>query len=302
MTASTLARPASVDAPPPSGTAVLRTRRPSLRGVLRGLLVALIVLWCLAPFLWMLRTSFTVEPEVLSSNALIPKAPSLDNYTAALSEKNAFLRALLNSFVVAGTTTVLALLIGLTCAYALARLTFRGRNLVLAAVLTTSMFPLVAVLSPLFNLFTQLGWIDSYQALVVPNISISLPLAVWTLTNFFRQMPWDLEEAALLDGCTRRQAVRLVLVPLMTPAIFTTGILVFITAWNEFIIALTMTNQQEMFTAPVAIANFTGAVSHQSPFPSQMAASVVVTVPLIVLVLIFQRRIVAGLTAGATKG
>ncbi|GII96096.1 carbohydrate ABC transporter permease [Sinosporangium siamense] len=273
-----------------------------IRTALRAVTVVVITAWCLGPFVWMVRTSFTTEPEVLTGNSLIPSAPSTANYEAAFSAQNSFLRALTNSLAVAGITTVLALIIGLTCAYALARLTFRGRNLVLAATLATSMFPMVSILAPLFTIFTGLGWIDTYQALVLPNISLALPLAVWTLTGFFRQLPWDLEEAALVDGCTRRQATRKVLLPLLAPAVFTTAILVFITAWNEFIIALTMTNRQEMFTAPVAIANFTGEITHQSPFPSQMAASVVVTLPLIVLVLIFQRRIVAGLTAGATKG
>jgi multiple sugar transport system permease protein len=272
------------------------------RTALRAPAVALIVIWCLAPFVWMVRTSFTTEPEVLTGNALIPSAPGLANYAAVFSPDNTFLRALTNSLVVATVTTVAALAVGLSCAYALARLNFRGRNLVLAVTLATSMFPMVSILAPLFTIFTWLGWIDTYQALVLPNISLALPLAVWTLTGFLRRIPWELEEAAMTDGCTRRQATRRVVLPLLAPAVFTTAILVFITAWNEFLIALTMTNRQEMFTAPVAIANFTGEVSHQSPFPSQMAASVVVTLPLIVLVLVFQRRIVAGLTAGATKG
>ncbi|HEY5832707.1 carbohydrate ABC transporter permease [Streptomyces sp.] len=201
----------------------------------------------------------------------------------------------------AGTTTVLTLLIGSFAAYALARLAFRGKNLVLALVIATSMFPGVSLLVPLLKLFTTIGWINTYQAMIAPSLSFALPLAVWNLTTFFRQMPFELEQAAQIDGCTPGQAFRKVIVPLAAPGVFTTAILVFITAWNEFIIALTTVNKKELQTATVTVSKFTGAYGFDQPFGTQMAAGVIVTVPLVAAVLIFQRRIVAGLTAGGVK-
>ena len=163
------------------------------------------------------------------------------------------------------------------------------------------MFPGIALVVPLLKLFTDIGWINTYQAMILPSMSFALPLAVWNLTTFFRQMPDELEQAAMVDGCTQWQAFRKVILPLAAPGVFTTAIITFIAAWNEFIIALSMTNKPDFQTAPVAISKFTGATGLRQPFGTQMAAGVIVTIPLVIMVLIFQRRIVAGLTAGGVK-
>ena len=165
----------------------------------------------------------------------------------------------------------------------------------------TSMFPLVAILVPLLKLFTDWGWINTYQAMILPDLSFALPLAVWNLTTFFKQMPIELEQAAMVDGCTPWQAFRRIILPIAAPGIFTTTIIVFINAWNEFLIAVTMVNTETIQTAPVALSKFAGASEFETPYASQMAAGVVVTIPLIILVLFFQRRIVAGLAAGGVK-
>ena len=212
-----------------------------------------------------------------------------------------FGRSLLNSVIVAGTTTVLALVIGIVTAYALARLDFRFKRFVLTSIIATSMFPVVALIVPLLKLFTEIGWINTYQAMILPSLSFALPLAVWNLTAFFRQMPAELEQAAMIDGCTRGQAFRKVILPLAAPGMFTTAIITFIAAWNEFIIALTMVNNKDIQVATVTISQFTGASGFDSPFGTKMAAGVIVTVPLVIVVLIFQRRIIAGLTAGGVK-
>jgi multiple sugar transport system permease protein len=231
----------------------------------------------------------------------LPSPFSLDNMTSVFSPAVGFGRSLLNSLVVAGTTTVLTLIIGVSAAYALARLHFRFKNAVAALIIATSMFPGISLLVPLLALFTDIGWINTYQAMIVPSLSFALPLAVWNLTTFFRQMPVELEQAAMIDGCTRGQAFRKVILPLAAPGIFTTAIITFIAAWNEFIIALSMVNDSSMQTATVAISRFTGAYGFDQPFGTQMAAGVIVTVPLVVMVLLFQRRIIAGLTAGGVK-
>jgi multiple sugar transport system permease protein len=232
---------------------------------------------------------------------LFPSSVSFENYRAVFDPSQGFGRALLNSLVVSGITTALALLLATFTAYAMARLEFRFKRLILTLIIATSMFPVVSIVVPLLKLFADIGWINTYQAMIVPSMSFVLPLAVWNLTTFFRQMPDELEEAAMIDGCTRGQAFRKVIIPLAAPGIFTTAIISFIAAWNEFLIALSMTNKQQMQTAPVAISKFTGATQFDIPFGSQMAAGVLVTVPLVIMVLVFQRRIVAGLTAGAAK-
>jgi multiple sugar transport system permease protein len=193
------------------------------------------------------------------------------------------------------------MLIGVLAAYALARLRFRGRFLVLGAILAASMFPGVALLTPLFQLFADLDWIDHYQAMIVPYISFTLPLAVWILTSFFTAMPWELADAARIDGCSPGRAFRLVILPLAAPGVFTTAILVFITAWNEYLIASNVSSTVASEPVTAAMARFTGDSEFQQPFGTQMAAGVIVTLPLVLLVLLFQRRIIAGLTAGAVK-
>jgi multiple sugar transport system permease protein len=262
--------------------------------------VAVIVLYCLAPFYWMTATAFRRPSDQFDLSPL-PAVWSLENFRAVFAPDVGFGWALLNSLVVASVTTLLTLVIGMTTAYALARLHFRGKNAVLALIIACSMFPGISLIVPLLKLFTDIGWINTYQAMVLPSLSFALPLAVWNLTTFFRQMPVELEQAAMVDGCTPGQAFRKVIVPLAAPGVFTTAILTFIMAWNEFIIALTMVNEKEMQTVTVAISKFVGAQGHEQPFGTQMAAGVIVTVPLVLAVLIFQRRIIAGLTSGGLK-
>ena len=262
--------------------------------------ILFIVVYCLFPFYWMILSSFETEPDIFDTK-LWPTNPNLENYRAVF-EQQQFLYNIRNSLVIAGSTTLLALLFGTLAAYALARLRFRGKMLVLGAVLAAAMFPPIAVLVPIFNLFSDFGWIDQYQAMVIPDVSFTLPLTVWILYAFFAEMPWELEKAALVDGATPGQAFRKVIVPLAAPGVFTAAILAFIWAWNEFMFAFAMSRTAASKPVTVAIATFTGAQGMQQPFGTIMAAGVIVTIPLVIMVLLFQRRIVAGLTAGGLKG
>ncbi|PRX50439.1 carbohydrate ABC transporter membrane protein 2 (CUT1 family) [Prauserella shujinwangii] len=262
--------------------------------------IAVIVLYCLAPFYWMVVSSFRRSSDIFDLSAL-PSPWSLENYRAVFSGSNDFGRALVNSLVVAGVTTAATVVIATLAGFALARLDFRFKNAVLAVVIATSMFPGISLLVPLLKLFTDIGWINTYQSMIVPNLSFALPLAIWYLTMFFRQLPFELEEAARVDGCTPGQAFRKVILPLAVPGVFTTAIIVFVVAWNEFIIALTMVNEPAMQTVTVRISQFVGVAAHDSPFGTRMAAGVVATIPLVIAVLLFQRRIVAGLTSGGLK-
>ncbi len=262
--------------------------------------IAVIVIYCLAPFYWMVVSALR-RPADQFSNSPIPNPLSLRNLTAAFSPGNGFARGLLNSVIVAGTTTIITLIIGISAAYALARLDFRGKGLALSLIIATSMFPGIAVVVPMLQLFTNIHWINTYQAMIIPSLSFGLPLAIWLLTAFFKQMPYELEEAAQIDGCTPAQAFRKVILPLAAPGVFTTAILVFIAAWNEFIIAVSVINKNEYKTANVIVSQFTGQYQFDQPFGTQMAAGVVVTIPLVIAVLLFQRRIVEGLTAGGVK-
>jgi multiple sugar transport system permease protein len=264
--------------------------------------VTIIVVWGLAPFYWMMVTGFR-DVDFTYDTAIYPTHVTWDNFQTVFSTGNGnhFGRALVNSVVISTAATVVALLAGVFAAYALSRLRFKGKGLVLGFVLAASMFPGVALISPLFQLFTDIGWYGSYQALIIPDISFALPLAIYVLTAFFREMPWELEEAAKIDGATPGQAFRKVILPLAAPGIFTTAILTFIAAWNEFLIASQLSNDRTQ-PVTVAIASFTGSQPHVEPYTAVMAAGTVVTIPLIILVLAFQRQIVAGLTAGGVKG
>jgi multiple sugar transport system permease protein len=289
----------------PTRPAVRARPQARRRGFLRErgwllLGVAFIAVYCLAPFYWMIVSSLKVNP--LLDRALFPTSPTLVNYQEVFSGENNFQYALRNSVIVAGLTTVVALLIGVFAAYALARLQFRGKKLVLGAVLATAMFPLIALLTPLFQLFSNLGLIDTYPPMIITDISFTLPLAIYVLTSFFSEMPWELEMAAKVDGATPGQAFRKVIVPIAAPGVFTSAIIVFIAAWNEFLIAYTMTQTLPSQPVTMAIAKFTGVSRFEQPFGTIMAAGVLVTIPLVILVLLFQRRIVAGLTAGGVKG
>ncbi|MEO5708203.1 MAG: carbohydrate ABC transporter permease, partial [Nocardioidaceae bacterium] len=196
--------------------------------------VGVIIVYCLAPFFWMIVSSLRRTADIFDSSA-VPTPVSTENYAGVFDPVNNFTRALVNSIFVAGVTTVLVLVIGTFAAYALARLDFRGKNLALAVIIATSMFPGIAIVVPLLKIFTDIGWINTYQALILPSMSFALPLSVWILTSFFRQMPAELEQAAMVDGCTQWQAFRKIIIPLAAPGVFTTAIIVFVAAWNEFI-------------------------------------------------------------------
>jgi len=277
-----------------------KTKAPGGGRWLLNIGIAVIVVYCLIPFYWMIVSAFR-RPNDIGDKSVIPSPFSLENFSAVFGPSVGFWRSLGNSLIVAGTTTIVTLVIGTFAAYTLARLDFRGKNVAAAIIIATSMFPGVSLIVPLLKLFTDIGWINTYQSMILPSLSFALPLAVWTLATFFRQMPKELEEAAMVDGLTRGQAFRKVILPLAAPGMFTTAIITFIAAWNEFIIALSMVNEKEMKTATVAISQFTGISGFDSPFGTKMAAGVVVTVPLVIVVLIFQRRIIAGLTAGGVK-
>ncbi|MGN6325864.1 carbohydrate ABC transporter permease [Pseudolysinimonas sp.] len=282
--------------------AEVRYKRHWGRSIRTGIQALVIVLWCLAPFYWMIVTAFR-QVDYTYDTAFWPTHVTLDNFATALSTRlgNHLGQAILNSVFIGAVTTVIALLVGLSAAYALARLEFRGKGIVAGLILAASMFPGVALLSPLFQLFTNIGWNGTYQALIIPQISFVLPLTVYTLTSFLREMPWDLEEAARIDGCTRIQAFRRVIMPLAAPAVFTTAILAFIASWNEYLISSVLSSDATQ-PVTVAIAGFTGSQPHVEPYTTVMAAGTIVTVPLVILVLVFQRRIVSGLTAGGVKG
>jgi multiple sugar transport system permease protein len=269
--------------------------------------MAFIVLYCIIPFYWMVVSAFR-DPSEGRSTEFIPSPASIENFKAVFSAQNNFGRSLINSIIVAGTATILTLIFGIIAAYALARLRFRGKTLVLWLIMACSMFPIIILIPPLLKMFSSTEpftwfpyWVNTYQAVILPSLSFALPLAVWNLTAFFKQLPVELEQAAMVDGCTPGVAFRKVILPLAAPGVFTTAIIVFIGAWNEFLIALTFLQDKNMQTATVAISKFTGTTGFDTPYGTIMAAGVVVTVPLILAVLLFQRRIVAGLTAGGVK-
>ena len=264
--------------------------------------VIFIMFWGLAPFYWMLITALRDSAHTFDTTPW-PTHVTLQNFYDALAtdKGNDFLGAIGNSLIISLSTTAIAVAVGVFTAYAIARLDFPGKGIVTGVILAASMFPGIALVTPLFQLFGDLGWIGTYRAMIIPNISFALPLTIYTLISFFQQLPWELEQAARVDGATRGQAFRLVLLPLAAPVIFTTAILAFITTWNEFMLARQLsTTATEPVT--VAIARFSGPSAFEYPYASIMAAGSLVTVPLIIMVLIFQRRIVSGLTAGGVKG
>jgi multiple sugar transport system permease protein len=280
----------------------VRVRKDRWGTVRTYLGVAIIVVWGLIPFYWMFVTA--VRPVGFTfDTSLWPTDPTLDNFRTAFDESlgNEFGQALINSTIISVSTTIIALVVGVFAAYALVRLDFPGKYAVLGLVISASMFPPVALVTPLFQLFTDIEWIGTYRALILPSVSFILPLTIYLLTAFFSEMPWDLEEAARIDGCTKGQAFRLVILPLAAPGLFTTAILAFIAAFNEFLLA-TLLSDERTQPVTVAIAEFTGAQPQQVPYTAIMAAGTIVTIPLVIVVLIFQRRIVTGLTAGGVKG
>lgn len=266
-----------------------------------GFLFAVILAWCLAPFYWMIVMSLRDPSYTFSTNPFFAHF-STYNFRYAFNGGNSFGRSILNSLFIGVVVTIVAMSVGVSAAYALARLTFRFKGVLLAAILAASMFPGVAILTPLYQLFANWHWLATYQGLILPQISFSLPLAVYTLTSFFSDMPWELEQAARVDGASPAQAFRLIILPLAAPAMFTTSILVLLASWNEYLLSSVLSrNDSNVRPSTVAVANFGGA-PHIQPFTQVMAAGVVVTIPLIIIVLLAQRRIVSGLTAGGVKG
>ena len=260
----------------------------------------LVLLYALMPVLWIL--SLSLKPtSTVKDGKLIPSSPTFDNYRG-IFRGNFFSSALINSVGVGLCTTVIAVVIGAMAAYAVARLEFPGKRLLIGATLLISMFPAISLVTPLFNIERRIGLFDTWPGLIIPYITFALPLSIYTLSAFFREIPWDLERAAKMDGATPGQAFRKVIAPLAAPGIVTAAILVFIFAWNDLLLALSLTATKAAITAPVAIANFTGSSQFEEPTGSIAAGAMVITVPIIVFVLVFQRRIVAGLTSGAVKG
>jgi multiple sugar transport system permease protein len=260
----------------------------------------IVILYALLPVAWILALSLKPAAD-LNDNRLLPQRVSLEHYRAIFADPQ-FPAALVNSVGIAAIATLLSVLLAMFAAYAIVRLRFRGRGLVLGAALAIAMFPPIAVIGPLFNLWRAVGLHDTWAGLILPYMTFTLPLAIWTLSAFFREIPWDLDRAARVDGATALEAFRYVIVPLAAPGVFTAAILVFIFAWNDFLFAAALTSTNDARTVPAAIAFFTGSSRFELPTGSIAAASVVVTVPVTLLVLLFQRRIVAGLTAGAVKG
>jgi ABC-type glycerol-3-phosphate transport system permease component len=253
----------------------------------------------LFPLYWMLSASFTAEAQLFDAPSLIPDALSLNHYRALFDARD-FLVPVRNSLVVAGATTALVIPIAALCAYALARMPLPGKRLLLALVLAVSMFPQISIVAPLYLMLRELRLLDTYPGLVLPYLTFSMPLAVWLLTGFFRHLPRDLEEAAMLDGASRGRILRQIVLPIAAPGLASTAILTFLYCWNEFLFALSFTLGPDSYTVPVAIALFRGR--YQVPWGEVLAGAIVATIPVIALVLAFQRHIVAGLTAGASKG
>ena len=280
-----------------------RTNWPRLLGrIWFWILFVVIVVYTLFPFYWAVVSSLTPTNDLYVVPVKFwPQDITFDHYRTVFENSN-FMRALLNSTIVSFSVVVLALLFGTLGAYALGRLNFRGRTIILYLILSMTMFPAIAILGSLFQIMQDTGAYNTLWGLVIVYLTFTLPFTVWVLTNFFRAMPAELEQAALVDGATPMQALRQVLMPLAVPGMVTTALLAFIAAWSEYLYARTFTLTYSAKTVQVAISEFTGNQQFELPFAVRMAAAVVVTVPLLVGVLIVQRRIIAGLTAGAVKG
>ncbi len=260
----------------------------------------LVVLYAVIPLLWIVSLSFKTSGTA-KDGSFIPREWTWENYKG-IFDSSAFTSSLINSIGIGLITTFIAVLIATLAAYAVARLDFPGKKLLIGAALLIAMFPQISLVTPLFNIERSIGLFDTWLGLIIPYITFALPLAIYTLSAFFREIPWELEKAARMDGATPWQAFRRVIAPLAAPGVVTAAILVFIFAWNDLLLALSLTSTERAITAPVAIANFTGTSQFEEPTSSIAAAAVVITIPIIIFVLIFQRRIVAGLTSGAVKG
>ncbi|NUT42350.1 MAG: carbohydrate ABC transporter permease [Thermoactinospora sp.] len=272
-----------------------------MRRRIADILVTLTVaVWTLAPIVWVV--SLSLKPPTLQNDGrFLPASPTLDNYTG-LFTKPMFTTALANSVGISLIATTVSVIVAVFAAYAIARLRFRGSGLVLGTALGLTMFPAIALVGPLFTLWTELGLFDTWLGLIIPYVSFSLPLAIWLLTAFFRTIPRALEESAQVDGATRLQALVRVILPAAVPGVVTTFLLTFLACWGEFLFAISLTSTEASRTVPAALAFFTGDSEFQQPYGAIAAAALLVTVPVVVLVLLAQRRIVAGLTSGAVKG
>jgi multiple sugar transport system permease protein len=264
------------------------------------LAVVAVLVYALVPVLWILSLSLKA-PETIGDGRFIPSRWTLDNYESVFST-GIFNAALLNSIGIALITTVISLALASMAAYAISRLDFPGKAIILAGALAVSMFPAISIVGGLYDVWRQIGLYNTWPGLILPYLSFSLPLSIYILAAFFREIPWDLEKAAQMDGATGMQAFRQVILPLALPGVFTAGILTFIAAWNDFLFANVLTSTDAARTAPVALSFFRGASQFTDPSGAIAAGAVVVTIPILIMVLIFQRRIVSGLTAGAVKG
>jgi multiple sugar transport system permease protein len=262
----------------------------------------LILIWCLLPVAWIISLSFKPVAETTAgSPQFLPKAWTLQNYKEILDNPD-FTRALINSFGIALIATLLSVIFATLAAYAIARLEFKGKRIVLSMALAIAMFPVVSLVGPLFDMWRTFGLFNTWPGLIIPYMTFTLPLAIWTLSAFFREIPWEMEQAAQVDGATSWQAFRKVIVPLAAPGVFTAAILTFFFAWNEFVLAISLTSTTGSRTVPAQLSFFVGPDPFNPPFSQLATAAVIVTVPVIVIVLLFQRKIVAGLTSGAVKG
>jgi multiple sugar transport system permease protein len=269
-------------------------------GIIVGFIVILV--WCLLPVAWIISLSLKPVAETTSgSPQFLPKTWTIQNYKDILSNGD-FTDALRNSFGIAIIATVLAVIFATFAAYAIARLEFRGKRVVLSIALAIAMFPVVSLISPLFDMWRIAHLFNTWPGLIIPYMSFTLPLAIWTLSAFFREIPWEMEQAAQVDGATSWQAFRKVIVPLAAPGVFTAAILTFFFAWNEFALAISLTSTTASRTVPAQMQFFVGPDPFNPPYSQLASAAVIVTIPVIVIVLLFQRRIVAGLTSGAVKG
>jgi multiple sugar transport system permease protein len=270
-----------------------------------GAITLVVLVWSLFPVYSILMTSFKTQSG-LFEHQLLPPSWTLDNYEAILSPggsaQDLFLPALRNSIGISLIATLVAVVLATFCAYAIARLDFSGKRLILTTSLAVSMFPVISIVTPLFNLWRSIGLYDTWLGLIIPYLSLTLPISIWTLAAFFREIPWELEQAAQVDGATPWQAFRKTVVPLAAPGVFTTAIIAFFIAWNDFVYGISLTSTSAARPVPAALAFFTGASQFEEPTGAISAAAIVVTVPIVVIVLLFQRRIVSGLTQGAVKG
>lgn len=261
----------------------------------------LILVWTIFPILWIVMLSFKQPGEVGNTQSFLPQDWTLVNYETVFNT-SLFTSALINSIGISVIATLIGVVFATLVAYAIARLEFPGKKTILSFALAIAMFPVVSLVGPLFNLWRDVGLYDTWPGLIIPYISFALPLAIWTLSAFFREIPWEMEQAAQVDGATTWQAFRKVIVPLAAPGVFTAAILTFFFCWNDFVFGISLTSSDNARPVPAALAFFTGASQFEQPTTAVCAAAVVVTVPVVVIVLAFQRRIVAGLTSGAVKG